>query len=251
MIPRTIHYCWFGRGPLPESAKKCIGSWRRYLPGYEIKEWNEDNFDVGCISYTRQAYDAKKYAFVSDYARFWILYNFGGIYFDTDVELIRPLDDIIARGPFMGREAGAQLAEMFPSGLEGLAVAPGLGIGAEAGMPLFKRFLDLYGGLSFINEDGSLNTRTIVYNTTEILLESGLSGNDTEAECVSGVWIYPHDYFCPMDHTRGNFLRITENTRSIHHYDASWVEQTAIRKTLGKIKKAIIRLFYTFKGCLA
>ena len=101
MIPKVIHYCWFGRNPLPPLAIKCIESWKKFLPDYEIKGWNEDNFDVNIIPYTQEAYQAKKYAFVSDYARFWILYKYGGIYFDTDVEVIRPLDDIIARGPFM------------------------------------------------------------------------------------------------------------------------------------------------------
>lgn len=105
MIPKIIHYCWFGRNPLPELAKQCIASWKRFLPDYEIREWNEDNFDVNIIPYTAEAYKQKKYAFVNDYARFWILYRYGGIYFDTDVEVIRPLDDIIAKGNFMGVES--------------------------------------------------------------------------------------------------------------------------------------------------
>lgn len=104
MIPKIIHYCWFGRNPLPPLAQECIASWRKYLPDYEIKEWNEDNFDVNAIPYTAEAYRQKKYAFVSDYARFWIMYHYGGLYFDTDVEVIRPLDDIIAAGNFMGFE---------------------------------------------------------------------------------------------------------------------------------------------------
>ena len=103
MIPKIIHYCWFGHNPLPESAKKCIESWKKYLPGYEIKEWNESNFNVNAIPYTEEAYRLKKYAFVSDYARFWILYHYGGLYFDTDVEVIKRMDDIIERGAFMGR----------------------------------------------------------------------------------------------------------------------------------------------------
>ena len=110
MIPKIIHYCWFGRNPLPESAQKCIASWKKFLPDYEIKEWNEDNFDVNIIPYTKEAYEAKKYAFVSDYARFWILYKYGGLYFDTDVEVIKPMDDIIERGPFMGIEVPANNA---------------------------------------------------------------------------------------------------------------------------------------------
>lgn len=105
MIPKVIHYCWFGGNPLPDSAKKCISSWRKYLPDFEIKVWNERNFDVKSIPYTREAYRLKKFAFVSDYARMWILYNYGGIYFDTDVEVIKPFNDIILRGNFMGFEA--------------------------------------------------------------------------------------------------------------------------------------------------
>ena len=124
MIPKIIHYCWFGRGPLPELAQKCIASWKKYLPDYEIKEWNEDNFDVNIIPYTAEAYKAKKYAFVSDYARFWILYKFGGIYFDTDVEVIRPIDDIVERGNFMGFETDPSLTNDDASKA---SVAPGLG----------------------------------------------------------------------------------------------------------------------------
>ncbi len=230
---------------MPESAQKCIASWKKFLPGYEIKEWNEDNFDVNCIPYTKQAYQAGKYAFVSDYARFWVLYNNGGIYFDTDVEVIKPLDDIIARGPFMGREAGAHLSKMFPDATGGLAVAPGLGMSAEAGMPLFKKFLDFYGNLSFINADGSRNLKSIVFHTSEVLLGCGLTANDAEPEQIEGVWIYPADYFCPMDHTKGNLLQITDNTRTIHHYDASWVDRSALHKRLAGLKKWVVRQYYT------
>ena len=138
MIPKVIHYCWFGGNPLPESAQKCIASWRKFLPDYEIKEWNESNFDVNAIPYTAQAYAAKKYAFVSDYARFSILYDNGGLYFDTDVEVIRPMDDIIENGPFMGFEIDA-------SGIDfKKAVAPGLGLGANPGLGLYKEILEHY-----------------------------------------------------------------------------------------------------------
>lgn len=137
MIPKKIHYCWFGRNPLPESALKCIASWRKYLPDYEIIEWNEDNFDVNSIPYTRQAYESKKYAFVSDYARFKILYEHGGLYFDTDVEVIRPMDDIIAKGPFMGFEINPCTER--PQG----AVNPGLGLGAVAQMPIYLSLIHI------------------------------------------------------------------------------------------------------------
>ena len=182
MIPKIIHYCWFGRNPLPESAKKCIASWRKFLPDYEIKEWNEDNFDVNIISYTQQAYEAKKYAFVSDYARFWILYKYGGLYFDTDVEVIKPMDDIIERGPFMGVEVPVKQNEL-PK------VAPGLGLGVYPGHSLYKDLLEKYAPLRFKNEDGSLNQKTIVAYNTEVLQEHGLQPT-SEIQEVAGVWIF-------------------------------------------------------------
>lgn len=213
MIPKVIHYCWFGRNPLPPLAVKCIGSWRKYCPDYEIKEWNEDNFDVNAIPYTREAYEAKKYAFVSDYARFKILYEHGGLYFDTDVEVIRPLDDIIARGPFMG-------CERDTLGATAPAVAPGLGLGVNSGLGLYRELLDLYATLHFRYPDGSLNFKTVVQYTTELLCEHGLR-NTADIQQVAGVWVYPKEYFCPIDYNTKE-CRITERTYSIHHYAESW-----------------------------
>lgn len=243
MIPKIIHYCWFGGNSLPESALKCIASWKKFFPDYEIKEWNESNFNVDIIPYTKEAYEAKKYAFVSDYARFWILYNYGGVYFDTDVKVIRPMDDIIAKGPFMGREAGAYLKNICHTSGDGLAVAPGLGLGTSAGLQLYRDLLDTYATLHFKNADGSLNLKTIVCYTSEVLVKYGLGNNNSEPQLVSDVWIYPADYFCPMDHTRGCIVTITERTRSIHLYDASWSNHSSIRYKLGKIKNFLMRTF--------
>ena len=233
MIPKIIHYCWFGRNPLPASAQGCIASWRKYLPDYEIKEWNEDIFDVNSIPYTQQAYEAKKYAFVSDYARFWILYKYGGLYFDTDVEIIKPLDDIIERGPFMGIEVRAKEGE-YPQ------VAPGLGLGATPGMELYQVLLDKYASLRFLNEDGSLNQKTIVKYNTEVLQEQGLLPSNDLQE-VSGVWIYPADYFNPLDSLTGK-LKLTDNTRSIHWYMNSWSDNSSFRQWLSRMSH---RLFGT------
>lgn len=225
MIPKVIHYCWFGRNPLPDSALKCIASWRKYLPNYEIKEWNEDNFDVNIIPYTRQAYEAKKYAFVSDYARFWILYNYGGLYFDTDVEVIRPIDDIIERGPFMGIELMCDNG--FPM------VNPGVGIGAEKGMNIYKEALDKYAHLSFLNNDGSFNHKTIVSYTTELLmLHNLLSVNKLQQ--IADIWIYPIDYFNPLNDLTGK-INITENTRSIHWFMNSWSDSSSVRQWLSRM----------------
>ena len=216
MIPKIIHYCWFGRNPLPESAVKCINSWKKFFPDYEIKEWNEDNFDVNIIPYTKEAYEAKKYAFVSDYARMWILYHHGGLYFDTDVEVIKSMDDIVARGAFMG-------VEVEVTKNTNLGVNPGLGLGVETGSKIYKAILDYYAPLHFVLEGGALNQITIVTHTTNVLEENGLKQTN-ELQQVAGVWIYPRDYFNPFDNNTGKLV-ITENTRSIHWYTKTWLKK--------------------------
>lgn len=214
MISKKIHYCWFGGNPLPSLAIKCIESWKKYLPDYEIKEWNEDNFDVNIIPYTQEAYQAGKYAFVSDYARFWILYKYGGLYFDTDVEVIRPMDDIIARGPFMG-------CENIASDTCVASVAPGLGLGVNPGLELYQELLDLYATLHFRNEDGTLNFKSVVHYTTETLCRHGLKNVNDVQECA-GISIYPKDYFCPKSYNDGK-INLTKNTYAIHHFAGSWI----------------------------
>ncbi|MCC8112529.1 MAG: glycosyl transferase [Bacteroidales bacterium] len=213
-IPKVIHYCWFGGKPLPKSAKKCIASWRKYLPDYEIKRWDESNFDVNQVRYTREAYKAKKYAFVSDYARFLILFNEGGLYFDTDVEVIKPIDDIVEAGPFMGCERTA-------GDPAGIGVAPGLGIAATPGMSIYKELLDEYSTRSFYKENGKPDTTTIVVSTSNLLSKYGLQDVDSIQE-VAGLKIYPKEYFCPILYATRE-MTITPNTRSIHHYDESWL----------------------------
>ena len=131
-IPKVIHYCWFGGNPLTEEAKKCIDSWKRYCPNYDIKEWNESNFDITLCNYVKEAYEAKKWAFVSDYARLWILYNYGGLYFDTDVEMIKGIEDLVKNGPFMGAE---------PYSSKACRVNAGLGLASYSEHPLYKVYM--------------------------------------------------------------------------------------------------------------
>ena len=214
MIPKVINYCWFGGNPLPESAVKCIASWKKFFPEYEIKEWNEENFDLEICDYVKEAYQAKKWAFVSDYARFWILYYYGGLYFDTDVEVIKDMSKIVESGSFMGCEA------TYDKGKASLMVNPGLGLGAEPGLKLYREMLDLYGTLKFINKDGTLNEQTVVGYTTGMLKKYGFVGNG-RGEKISEIQVYPQEYFCPLNYATGE-LNITENTVSIHHYTASW-----------------------------
>ena len=219
MIPKTIHYCWFGRNPLPKSAQKCIASWRKFFPDYEIKEWNEDNFDVNIIQYTKDAYAAKKYAFVSDYARFWILYHYGGVYFDTDVEVIRPMDDIIEKGAFMGLESSSHDGEGM------IAVNPGLGMASGKDNIVYSVFLDEYKGLSFYDANKGINRYTMIPMVSRYFVDSGLEGINDRIEAISGINIYPTDYFNPYDSKTGD-LSITRNTRTIHWYSASWLSWT-------------------------
>ena len=232
-IPKTIHYCWFGRNPLPESAKRCIASWRKFLPDYEIKEWNEDNFDVNVVPYTKEAYQAKKYAFVSDYARFWILYHYGGVYFDTDVEVIRPMDDIIMQGPYMGIEVKAT-ANSAP------LVNPGLGIGCHANHPIYKDVLGYYNGMHFIDSKGRIIPVTVVTHTSKVLIAHGMK-NINECQEVAGIFIYPRDFFNPLDDNTG-ILNITENTRSIHWYSKTWLNRQ------DQLRNRITRIIHRYFG---
>lgn len=217
MIPKIIHYCWFGGKPLPENMKKCIASWKKYLPDYEIKEWNESNFDLNCCEYVQEAYKIKKWAFVSDYARFWILYRYGGLYFDTDVEMIKSLNILIEKGSFMGCE---NITTPISDGdVSSLAINPGLGMAASPGLRLYKEILDYYGGLHFsLNKDGTYDT--VVDYVTSILRKHGFKGNGTIEE-IDDIFVYPPEYFGPMNYKTGK-ISITENTYTIHWYTASW-----------------------------
>ena len=236
MIPKVIHYCWFGRNPLPESAVKCIESWRKFMPDYEIKEWNEDNFDVNIIPYTAEAYSVGKYAFVSDYARFWVLYHYGGVYFDTDVEVIKPMDDIIEKGPYMGVEV---MCKILPEDLIGYPmVAPGLGIGAPAGLEFYKKLLDYYAEAHFLREDGSIVPGTVVAHTTRLLVKEGLQKQE-EFQHIAGMNIYPLDYFNPFDDLTGR-LTITERTRSIHWFARTWQQRPPFVHWLSRMVHRVV-----------
>ena len=222
MLPKVIHYCWFGGKPLPKSALRCIDSWKRYLPDHEIIEWNEGNFDVNIVPYVAEAYSCGKYAFVSDYARFWVLYRYGGLYFDVDVELIGKIDDILRRGSFMAYE-------------HGMSIAPGLGLGLEAGTPFVKTLLDEYQSGHFLVDGHMMMSRTVVNVVTDLLLPEVEHNVGDDIDRIGNIYIYYPEYFSPLNHRTG-VLMITENTRSIHHYDASWKSPSQ------KIKDRFIRI---------
>ena len=213
-IPKIIHYCWFGGNPLPPSALDCISSWKKYFPDYEIKEWNETNFDVNAVPFSRDAYALKKYAFVSDYARFQILYESGGIYFDTDVEVVKPLDEFLKHDAFSGFENETQIQ----TGI----------MACQKDFPLFQKLLEYYDDISFFNEDGTINYTTNVTIITEMCLKFGLRQDNT-FQIVDGFALYPKDYFCPIDYTSLTKVE-TENTATIHHFAASWFAKEAYKQ---------------------
>jgi len=227
MIPKIIHYCWFGKKSLPKSALKCIESWKFYFPDYEIKEWNEDNFDIYIIPYTTEAYNAKKYAFVSDFARFWILHKEGGLYFDTDVEVVRDMSQIVSEGSFMGFELNPINSLNRP-----MRVNPGLGLGVISGHHFYKEMIDLYSSMHWVSyKEADRALPTVVDYTTSMLIERGLI-NTNNRQTIDGIHIYLEDFFCPISIVDGK-LRITDNTFTIHWFDQSW--QSPLRKYGRKI----------------
>ena len=217
MIPKTIHYCWFGGNPKPKLAERCIKSWKRYCKGYEIIEWNEDNFDISAAPlYVRQAYEAKKWAFVSDYVRLWAMVKFGGIYMDTDVEVIKPLDKFLSHEALSGFESPTQI----PTGL----------MACREGFPLFAEMLAEYDNIPFVKEDGSLDITTNVTRITNRLLGRGFVPNG-EYQVVEGFALYPKDWFCPLDWWDEMRLEKTKNTHTIHWFSASWFSEEHRRES--------------------
>lgn len=247
MIPKIIHYCWFGGNQISKNVEKCIASWKKFFPDYEIKQWNEENFDVNCCDYVREAYNEKKWAFVSDYARFWILYHEGGLYFDTDVEVIRSMSQIIQKGSFMGCEI---LDQSGDDEQNELGVNPGLGLGACKGLSIYKEMLELYESINFVNNaDRCL---TVVDYTTSVMKKHNWQGKG-KIEKIDDIIIYPNEYFCPLNYRTGQ-LNITDNTYSIHWYTASWQSsysrfKSKVQKILGsRLTNKIIQLKKRFKN---
>lgn len=227
-IPKVIHYCWFGGAELSDLTIKCIRSWKKYCPDYEIKQWDESNFDMNCCVYVQEAYSMKKWAFVSDYARFWILYNYGGVYLDTDVEIIKSIDDIVDAGAFMALE---------PYKVAGykkrLSISSGLGIGASSGLDLYKSILEGYDKSHFTPPNEKKSTETVGLRVTKLFKSKGFIEKD-EFQEIDGIKIYPTDYFCPLDYYTG-IMRLTENTVCIHHYGMSW--QSEFDKRMKKLER--------------
>lgn len=206
MIPKIIHYCWFGRKPIPNTVKCYIDSWRNYLPDFQIVEWSEDNFDVNASLFSQQAYNLKKFAFVSDFARIWILHRFGGLYLDTDVEILKPFDEFMLNDFFMGYESETQL---------GTSV-----IGSVANHPLLGEILKYYENVNFIDCDSHLNATPNTVIISNLFRNLGYDMNNKLFKS-NGIAFYPMEYFSPLILST-NRLNLTVNTYSIHHYTGTW-----------------------------
>lgn len=207
MIPRRIHYCWFGRGPMPELAQKCIESWHRFMPDYEYKLWNEDNFDVCSIPYVKEAYEAGRFAFVTDYVRLYALYTEGGIYMDTDVEVLKPYDDLLELSGFTGYEGSKFLPPVTGT------------MASEAGGEWVKEQIDAYADAHFLLPDGSYDMKTNTVRISEIMKAGGFK-QDGKRQVYKGMHIFPVQFFCPRQ-TTGEYL-LTEDTYCDHHFMGSW-----------------------------
>lgn len=211
-IPKVIHYCWFGHGEMPKLMKKCIKSWEKYCPDYKVILWNEDNFDVNSTIWTKEAYEAKKYAFVTDYVRLKALYEQGGVYMDADVEVIKSLDQFLAHEAF--------------SGFESETTAPTGIIASVKGQPVIKRWLDYYLDRHYLI-NGVPNMDPNVSFMTEDLKQNGLQMND-EKQNINGMIIYPQTYFCPLS-VISNEGKFSDNTYCIHHFTSTWRTKKAIK----------------------
>lgn len=221
MIPKKIHYCWFGKGKMPELALKCIESWRVNLPDYELKEWNENSFDINSNFYVKEAYESRKFAFVTDYVRLYALYTEGGIYMDTDVEVLKNLDPFLDLPAFSGFEDNVHI----PTGI----------MAAEKGSVWAGWQLKYYDDRHFLLPDGTLDLTTNVEIIGRLMGEKGFILRNGLYNFQNIITIFPRDYFCPKSHTTGK-IELTQNTYTIHHFAGSW------KSTSDRLKRRIVHL---------
>ena len=227
MLPKIIHYCWFGRGEKPVLAQKCIESWRKFCPDFEIREWNEDNCDYLAMPFMMEAYAAKKYAFVSDVMRLIVLEQYGGVYFDTDVELVRDLAPLMDDEGFIGFENDQY-------------VNSGQGIAAMPHHPVVQAMIEEYRKLHFTSTDGTINAVGCPHLNTDVMERYGLVRNGKEQR-VAGIHVYPAEFFNPLDSVTGKLTK-TENTYSIHWYSMSWLPKSVqIRSRMGRMVRRIMK----------
>ena len=225
MIPKIIHYCWFGRGKMPQLANDCIDSWHKYLPDYELKLWNEDSFDINSVPYVLEAYQARKFAFVTDYVRLFALFNYGGVYMDTDVEVLKPLDSLLDLPAFSGYESNK--FSSFPTGI----------MASQKGGICVKEQISYYENIHFVKPDGTFDMTTNTQTISRIMNENGFQLNGKYQVYKNDMHAFPKDYFCPKTST--GILKLTENTYCIHHFAGSWYTPSKYEK----VKSYMLKVF--------
>ena len=230
-IPKVIHYCWFGGNEKPKLINKCMETWKRYLKDYEIMEWNEENFNIDICGFTKEAYEDKKWAFVSDYCRLWVLYNYGGIYLDTDIEILKPLDDLLYNKSFTGVEEEDQIA---------------FGIwGCRRQDKFLGEILEYYNLINYSEYKGNLQGLAIPIHITNMAKKLGyIKNQDSISYYGDDVAVYPKDYFYPKRHAWEE-LKITKNTYTIHHYEGTWRKPHQILRS--KTKELLMNAIRYFR----
>ncbi|GAB3961699.1 glycosyltransferase [Spirosoma harenae] len=219
MIPKVIHYCWFGRGEMPAMAHMCIDSWKKFLPDYELRLWNEDTFDIRSVPYVKEAYEARKFAFVTDYVRLYALYHFGGVYMDTDVEILKSLDNLLHLPAFSGFESETEI----PTGI----------MASEQYNEWAAEQLNYYDNKHFLLSDNSYDMTTNVEIISRIMSASGFNLKNSYQVYKNSMHMFPKDFFCPK--SRSGLITLTNNTYCIHHFEGSW------QPTGAKLKKYFFR----------
>lgn len=234
MIPKTIHYCWFGGKKLPKDVRQCIKSWKKYCPDYNIVQWNEKNFNVNENKFTKAAYEDKGWAFVSDYARLKIIYDNGGIYLDTDVELIKNLDSLLNNECYVAVQKHDHV------------IATGLGFGAEKGHSMIANMLLEYDTIMY--DEMNKENFTCPKLNTLAFVKKGYEYSD-DVTCVQGVMIYPGRFFDPYS-TGEKDSSLCEDTYSIHHYSASWTKGShRLKRRIARVigEKNVFRIKKIFR----
>ncbi len=230
-IPKIIHLCWFGHGEYDEKMKHCLESWDKYASDYKIMTWNEETFDLDSCTYVRQAYDMKRWAFVTDYVRFKVLQQYGGIYMDTDMELVKPLDDLLDNDSVLSFKQRAL-------GMKQYGLTSGI-IMTKANNDLFDPLIEQFESRSYINENGEEDVTPIAKFLTDLLRDRGIRQDNT-LQSIDGVTVYPNEYLCPtvpLDGEEGE-IELTDNTYAIHHFTGTWRTPEIMEKIMEKVRNA-------------
>lgn len=219
-IPKIIHYCWLSGEPYPRDIKECIDSWHEHMPDYDFMLWDMNSFDVDAVPYVKQAVATRKWAFASDYIRLWAIYNYGGIYLDSDIKILKRFDDLLSEKAFTAFESGGRIAAWI--------------FGGEKNAPIFKELLDYYKDRPFVREDGSLELIPNTIPTTKILVKHGLRARN-ELQRLDGITVFTEDYFSPFNPWTKRTV-ITDNSYAMHLFKGAWFGDKSDEEFMGRFE---------------